>query len=121
MPKLQTFVTQPMLENLKTMSEKSGKPLSKISAELIEIGFQVQQLQEDNKAKPEKDVVKEMLHKHSEYLLRIIAVTSDILFCTHNNKSKHPDKTAKDALLIMKEYIRTYLEEHPDYYSDKNM
>jgi len=108
MPKLQTFVNDVLLKNLKEMSKQQGKSLSKFVSELIEIGYNFKQLHGD-KSNKEDEKRAELIAKHSEYLLRIMAITSDIYRCVRNEKTKYKEKDIDDALSTMNDTVRTYI------------
>lgn len=108
MPKLQTFVNDNLLKNLKEMSKQQGKSLSKFVSELIEIGYNFKQLHGE-KLNKEEEKRAELIAKHSEYLLRIIAITSDIYRCVRNEKTKYKEKDIDDVLSTMNDTVRTYI------------
>lgn len=111
MKKLQTLVDDNTAENLKEMSKQQGKPLSKIIAELIDIGYKFKQVQskKSNKEIKEEEKKAELIAKQPEYLLRIITLISDMYRCVRNEKSNYKEKEIDDVLYVIKDKARTYI------------
>ena len=75
MPKISTFLNEDTIKNLKLLSEESGKSLSKVVAELIELGYKIKQLQDEKQVNAKEQKMAELAERHSEYLLKLIALT----------------------------------------------
>lgn len=108
MPRLVTFIEDPLLQNLKKMSKDSKKSLSKLAAELIEIGYRAKQLQ-DGKSNKEEEKKAELAEKHTEYLLRILTILSDIYRCVRNEKSTQSGGKVDDVLNAIKDSVQAYI------------
>lgn len=100
MPKVSSFLNNAVIKNLKELSNNSDKSLSKIIAELIDIGYKVKLYHENQQ--PDQQADKSLLpNKHTEYLLRIMAVAADIYRCVRNEKSKYDTDNVDDALVTI--------------------
>jgi len=108
MPKISTFVNDNFLKNLREMGKQQGKSLSKIASELIEIGYKVKQLQ-DGKSNKEEEKRAELVAKHTEYLLRMLTILSDIYRCTRNEKSTQAGEKVDDILSAIKDSVQSYI------------
>ena len=97
MQKVSASLSTSMVVNLKELSKSSGKSLSQIISELIEIGCKVKQYQEAQKSNPQEEKRAELVGKHTEYLLRIMAITADCYRCIRNEKSKYPEEDINDV------------------------
>lgn len=96
-----TFVDDKIMTNIKELYKDSDKTISKIIAELVDIGYRVKQHQQTQLPNQKDNKIEEndpLIFKHSEYLLRIMAVVADIYRCTRNEKSKYKETIADDAL-----------------------
>ena len=99
--------------NLKELAKNSGKSLSQVIAELVEIGYKVKQCQETQKLNPQEAKKAELVDKHTEYLLRIMALVADIYICVRNEKSRYVEESVHDVFIRVvantKEFIDEYL------------
>ena len=113
MPRLVTFVDNELLKNLQQMAKDRDINVSKMASKLIETGYKVEQLQRGKSGENEAKKMEELRDKHSEYLLRILATTADILRCVHNDKSKYIDKDPEVVITKitenMQEYVRGFI------------
>lgn len=113
MQKVSASLSTSMVVNLKELSKSSGKSLSQIISELIEIGCKVKQYQETQKSNQQEEKRAELVGKHTEYLLRIMAITADCYRCIRNEKSKYSAESVMDVLITIegnaKKYIDGYL------------
>ena len=74
-----------------------NKPLSHIISELIDIGYRVKQ-HHDTYSSQQENKKAELIDKHTEYLLKIMAITTDIYRCVCNEKSKYNENTINEVL-----------------------
>ncbi|EKE01948.1 MAG: hypothetical protein ACD_21C00016G0006 [uncultured bacterium] len=98
MQKVSASLSTSMVVNLKELSKSSGKSLSQIISELIEIGCKVKRYQETQKSNPQEVKKAELIDKHTEYLLRIMAIAADCYRCMRNEKSKYAEESVNDVL-----------------------
>ncbi|CAL7961590.1 conserved hypothetical protein [Gammaproteobacteria bacterium] len=100
MPKVISFLDDAVINNLHELCNNSGKSLSKTIAELVDIGYKVKLYHE--KQQPDQQTEKPLLpNKHTEYLLRIMAIATDIYRCTRNGKSKYKEDSIDDVLVTI--------------------
>jgi hypothetical protein len=111
MPKVVTFVSNHILDTIKKTAGDSGKALSKAFSELIELGFKVQQIN-DNK---NQNTSENPHDRHTEFLLRILSVVSDIYRCNRNDNSLYKEKNMDEALDIMKFNALNYINNPEEY------
>jgi len=90
--------------------------IAKHLVQLIEIGYKVKQHQETQNPQPLDKKKPALADKHTEYLLRIMAITSDIYRCVRNENSKYKEKNVDQALeritLNTQKYIEGSLEKN---------
>jgi len=108
MPRLVTFIDDSLLKNLKQMGENNKKSLSKLAAELIEIGYNVKQIH-GGKGNKEEEKRQELIAKHTEYLLRILTILADVYACVRNEKSQQDGEKINDTLDIIKKNVQSYI------------
>lgn len=111
MPKIVTFLSEDIAKNLKELSKNSGKPLSKITSELVEIGYQINQNKGIEKLKLPDEIWAEFNSKSMEYLLRILNIDSEILRKLNNEPSKCPGKNTELKLAEIKNYAKKHVED----------
>lgn len=113
MPKISTFLNEDMVQNLKEIGSESGKSISKITSELIEIGYNIKYNKDIHEASLQDRRKQELVDKHTEYLLRILTITKDMYRCTRNENSQYEEEDVSDALKTIKadiaEEINQYL------------
>jgi len=113
MQKISASLSASTVINLKELSKSSDKSLSQIISELIEIGYKVKQYHETQKSNPQETKKAELVEKHTEYLLRIMAIATDCYRCVRNENSKYSEETVRDVLVKItgnaKNFIDGYL------------
>ena len=87
MPKIYATVSEKTATNLKTISEKSHKSFSRVVHEIIELGL-LSYSQQNTKSPKFLQKLTEPDSKHTEYLLRLININSEILRKLYNEPSK---------------------------------
>jgi len=105
MPRIITYLSDDVMQDLKKISKSSGESVSKISAELIEIGHKVKYLQEPQELNL-LDKKSDLADTYMEYFLRILNINSEILRKLYDEPSKFHSRTAE---LKLKE-IKTRIE-----------
>ena len=113
MPRVITYLDDTTLKNLKEVSKTSGKTISKISAELIKIGYDVKHNKEVHKLSHEEEKKQELIDNHTEYLLKILSIVGDTYRCVRNEKSKYSEEAIEDVIKTItsnnRKYINGYL------------
>ena len=110
MARIITYLDKETIKNLEKLAEKSGDSLSKTTSDLIEIGYKVRSYQ-DNQESNEMVQRKESLEeKHTEYLLKIMAVVNDIYRCVRNDKSKYSEENIADVLDKINSNINNFIK-----------
>jgi len=108
MPKVTSFLDESVINNLKKLSANSNKSLSKIIAELVDIGYKVKLYHEKQQAN--QQIEKPFLpDKHTEYLLRIMAVAADIYRCVRNEKTKYKEDNINDVLTTIATNAKNFI------------
>jgi hypothetical protein len=104
MSKIITFLNEDLIRNLKELCRNSGKSLSKVTSELVEVGYQAKQNQNEDaqKAKSQDKLNMDFALKDREYLLRILNIDAEILRKIYNEPSKCLVKTANAKLATIK-------------------
>jgi len=98
MPRVVSFLNDEIMKNIKELYKDSDKSLSRIISELVDIGYKVKQHHETQQTDPIEKRKAELKDKHTEYLLRIMAVTTDIYRCIRNEKSKYNEELIDEVL-----------------------
>ena len=110
MARLVTFIDNGMLSKIQEMASTAEKPLSQVAAELLEIGYRVKTSNNIKEEEPEEIRMKELIEKHTEYQLRILATTSDILRYMYTKESKYNGDDVEKILEQIKTSMRDYIE-----------
>lgn len=99
MAKIATFINPELIKNIKELYKDSDKSFSKIVSELVDIGYKVK-LHQNTQQQPgfQEERKANLKDKHTEYLLRIMAIASDVLRCTRNDRSKYSGESINDVL-----------------------
>lgn len=112
MPKVITFLNDNTVQNLKELSKISGKSLSKVTSELIEIGYQTKQQQEAQKLNLHDDKNTNISLKHMEYFLRILNIDSEILRKLYKEPSHCTGTTSDSILAEIKTHAQKQVEKN---------
>jgi hypothetical protein len=110
MQKISASLSASTVVNLKELSKSSGKSLSQTISELIEIGCKVKQYQETQKSNPQEKKKAELVDKHTEYLLRTMALVADCYRCIRNEKSKYTEANVSDVLSIIASNVKNFID-----------
>jgi len=92
-----SYLDDEVLKNLQELYKNSDRSISQIISELIDIGYRVKQHHEAHSDQQE-DKKSELVDKHTEYLLKIMAITTDVYRCVRNEKSKYAEETIESVL-----------------------
>ena len=92
-----SYIDDEVLKSLQEISKDSNKPLSHVISEFIEIGYRVKQ---HHDAYSDQQGVRksELVDKHTEYLLKIMAIAADTYRCVRNERSKYVEETIEEVL-----------------------
>lgn len=108
MPRICATISEKTEDDLKNIATKMRKPFSKIVSDMLELGL----ISYKNSQKPDQVKIQnnptDLDLKHTEYLLRIINIDSEILRKLHNEPSKCNEKTVDLTL----ETIKVAAENH---------
>ena len=107
MARIVTFLDEEMIKKLKEISNNSNKSVSKITAELIEAGYNIKYNNINNLQQKKQ----ELTDKHTEYLLKILAIIQDMYHCVRNDKSHYDTENTAEALRLIKTNITEELDE----------
>ncbi|EKE01243.1 MAG: hypothetical protein ACD_21C00187G0005 [uncultured bacterium] len=109
MPRVVAFLDDGVIKNLKELYKNSDKSLSKIISELVDIGYRVKQHHEVQKVDLQEEKKAELTDKHTEYLLRTMAVVADTYRCVRNEKSKYKEEDIDNVLDTIISNTQSYI------------
>jgi hypothetical protein len=109
-----SYVDNEILKTLRELYGSSDKPLSRIISEIIEIGYRVKQ-HHDTHANQHEDKKAELIAKHTEYLLKIMAIATDAYRCVRNEKSKYKENTVEDVLATISTNAQNFINRKLGY------
>jgi len=92
-----SYLDDKLLKSINELCKNSERPLSHIISELIDIGYRVKQ-HHDTHSNHQEDKKSELVDKHTEYLLKIMAITIDSYRCVRNDKSKYTEGSIEEVL-----------------------
>ena len=101
------YLDEEILKSLHELYKDTEKPLSRIISELVEIGSKVKRLHEAGPESQEESVTS--TNKHTEYLLKIMAIVADIYRCVRNGKSKYDEETTNDVLAVISSNAQNFV------------
>ncbi|CAL7962057.1 conserved hypothetical protein [Gammaproteobacteria bacterium] len=104
-----SYVDDEILKSLNGLCENNDKPLSQIISELIDIGYRVKQHHEAHSDQREEDKKAELVDNHTEYLLKIMAITTDTYRCVRNEKSKYDDDSFDSVLTTINNKAQNFI------------
>ncbi|EKD45252.1 MAG: hypothetical protein ACD_69C00365G0001 [uncultured bacterium] len=110
MLKITTFLNEDTVLNLKELCKNTGKSLSKTIAELVEAGYQIKHNDDTEKTITHDEKNTELALKHTEFLLRILNINTEILRKVYNEPSKCTEKTVDLKLDEIKTHVQKLVE-----------
>ena len=105
------FLDQDLVSNIEKLYEGSDKTLSKIIVELARIGYKVKQHHESQGCILKGAKESNLEDRHTEYLLRIMAMVADTYRCVHNEKSKYKEENIETVLNKIACRAQDYIDE----------
>ena len=111
MPRIITYLNKKMLEDIHNLSKNSKKSMSETAAELIDLGYNLKKHQEKQTTDKVQTKMEELVSRHTQYLLIIMAISSDVLRCVRNEKSKYSEKTANEAINRIEKKTLDFIKE----------
>ena len=79
-----------------------------MAADLIEVGYNAEYNKDREGDCQHTSEPPELVDKHTEYLLKIMALVSDIYRCTRNSKSKYHEKDCESDIRKIESNIRQF-------------
>lgn len=115
MAKIATFINPELINSIKELYKDSDKSFSKIISELIDIGYKVK-LHQNTQQQPDlqEERKAQLKDNHTEYLLRIMAIASDVLRCIRNEKSKYSEEKIDDVFNTITANTRNFIKKKLD-------
>ncbi len=114
MQRIVSYLEDDVIENIKKLYKNSDISISKMASELMDIGYKVKLHHESHSSLYEERKAA-LIDKHTEYLLKIMAISTDIYRCIRNEKSKYTEKTFDEVLTTIhnrtQDFINRKLEE----------
>ena len=114
MPQINATITPELAEKLQKIAQKTNKSFSKIVSDMAESGLKVYEKQHDYKSQKAQTRARELEAKHSEYLLRLININSEILRKLYNEKPKYEADNTNELLNVIKKNVQKYATEKDD-------
>ncbi len=113
MQRIVSYLEDDVIENIKKLYKNSNISISKMASELMDIGYKVKLHHESHSGLQEAKKAA-LVDKHTEYLLKIMAITNDVYRCVRNEKSKYAEDTVDEVLTIIhtraKDFVNKELE-----------
>jgi hypothetical protein len=107
MARLTTFVDDETEKQIKKQASDEGISISECTASLIKLGLRIKSMQQDES----KQKMDELMQKTPEYLLRLIAISSEIFRATYDpEKCSRKDSDPNDLLLDIKSSVQSYIK-----------
>lgn len=97
MQRISSYLEDDFVDKIKKLYQNSDVSISRMTAELIEIGYRVK-LHHETHPSPQEAKKAVLTDKHTEYLLKIMATVIDVYRCVRNEKSKYHENTVDEAL-----------------------
>jgi len=111
MSRFTVTLTDEINEKLQQLATEEGKTLSAVISEALELKFKIHDMNDQPKNEATKKM-EELALKVPENVLRILAITSEILSCVYDkNAVKYKQETAAEELVVIKQKIRAYIED----------
>jgi hypothetical protein len=112
MPQINSTLSINLINEIQEIAKKTNKSFSRFVSELIEQGLKLYKNNDvllSQKTHPNNS---DLESKHTEYLLRILAISADILRCTRNNKSKYSEKETDDVINTITSNVQKYIKNY---------
>lgn len=110
MPKLTTFLSPKVLSEITLIAEKEQKNKSKIACELIELGLKLRN-SDHSTSESQAQRKAELEAKHTEYLLRLIAICSNIMKFTYDpDKNKLNREQVENELELIRSRAQGFID-----------
>lgn len=97
MQRISSYLEDDFVDKIKKLYQNSDISISNMIAELIDIGYRVK-LHHEMSPNPQEAKKTMLVDKHTEYLLKIMAIAADVYRCIRNENSKYQEDTADEAL-----------------------
>lgn len=97
MQRIVSYLEDEVVEGIKKLYKDSTISVSKMASELMDIGYKVKLHHESHSGLQEVKKAA-LVDKHTEYLLKIMAVTNDIYRHVRKEKSKYTESTVDEVL-----------------------
>ena len=110
MPRIVSYLNEDLIKSIRELYHGSSQSLSTTIAELVDIGYRVKQHHKAQKSASEEAERTGVADKHTEYLLRIMAMVADSYRCVRNNKSKHKENNTEDVLAKITANAQNYID-----------
>ena len=96
MQRIVTYLEDDVIYGIKKLYKNSNVSISKMASELMDIGYKVK-LHHESRSNSQEAKKAALVDKHTEYLLKIMAVTNDIYRYVRNGKSKYTESTVDEV------------------------
>jgi len=111
MPKVFCYINENVQEQLEQIKIDEGfSSLSKTMQEMLTLGIRVY-LHNKEKGDSGADKMEELVQQHSKFLLRILALNTDILHCVYDNKKiTEGTVTVEERIALHKQKVDHFIE-----------
>ena len=117
MQRIVSYLDDDVIENIKKLYKNSDISISKMASELMDIGYKVK-LHHESHSGLQEEKKTALIDKHTEYLLKIMAISTDAYRCVRNEKSKYTEGAVDEVLTTIhtrtQNFINKKLEESGD-------
>lgn len=101
------FLEEPIKRQIEENASKEGSSVSKYAADLIKLGLKIKGMKQDESRQKEE----ELERNHTEYLLRILGIVSDLYSSQYDsNKMGYKCANADEALSRIKDKVQSYID-----------
>jgi hypothetical protein len=118
MQRIVSYLEDDIVYNIKKLYKDSDISISKMTSELIDIGYKVKLHHELHSGSQEENKAA-LVDKHTEYLLKIMAIVNDIYRCVRNEKSKYAEGTVDEVLATIHTRAQVFINKELEK-SDNN-
>ncbi len=108
MQRIVSYLEDDVIEDIKKLYKDSNISISKMASELMDIGYKVK-LHHESQSDLQEEKKATLVDKHTEYLLRIMAITADVYRCVRNEKSKYSEGTADEVLATVNARVQNFI------------
>ena len=108
MQRISSYLEDDFVDKIKKLYQDSDISISKMVAELIDIGYRVK-LHHEMQPNLRETKKAALIDKYTEYLLKIMSIAADVYRCVRNEKSKYHEDTADEAITAINTRVQSFI------------